>query len=94
MNSRITSVTVHLDGTPDQVTLHDSKGLYPVLQIGSALTLHIDQTPTETLLAVAAALVEAAEARDTAADVADQVAAEDGVRHIGVPYQRNGSVAA
>lgn len=27
-------------------------------------------------------------------DVADQVAAEDGVRHIGVPYQRSGSVAA
>ncbi|MEU8623232.1 hypothetical protein [Streptomyces sp. NPDC048669] len=30
---------------------------------------------------------------DDTADVADQVAAEDGVRHIGVPYQR-GSVAA
>lgn len=30
---------------------------------------------------------------DDTADVADQVAAEDGVRHIGVPYQR-GAVAA
>lgn len=31
---------------------------------------------------------------DDTVDVADQVAAEDGVRHIGVPYQRSGSVAA
>lgn len=31
---------------------------------------------------------------DDTADVADQVAAEDGVRHIGIPVQRTGSVAA
>lgn len=31
---------------------------------------------------------------DDTAEVAAQVAAEDGVRHIGVPVQRDGSVAA
>ncbi|MGW2594836.1 hypothetical protein ACWCXC_31850 [Streptomyces sp. NPDC001515] len=31
---------------------------------------------------------------DDEPDVAAQVAAEDGVRHIGAPVQRNGSVAA
>ncbi|MCX5138374.1 hypothetical protein [Streptomyces sp. NBC_00338] len=31
---------------------------------------------------------------DDLVDVADQVAAEDGVRRIGIPTQRNGSVAA
>ncbi|MFE9777797.1 hypothetical protein ACFYPA_06520 [Streptomyces sp. NPDC005775] len=93
MNSHITNVTVHLDGTPDQVTLYDAAGPFPVVQIGSAMTLHVDQTPTETLLAFAAALTEAAEARNADTDVAAQVAAEDGVRSIGIPVQRS-AVAA
>lgn len=84
------NVTIHLDGA-DEITLHD--GEFPVLQIGTALTMHLDEAPAETLLAVAAALTALADACATVLDVAAQVAAEDGVRFVGVPYQR-GPVAA
>ncbi|MBT3077568.1 MULTISPECIES: hypothetical protein [Streptomyces] len=39
------------------------------------------------------ALDEEREARDRAADVADEVAAEDGYRFVGVPYQRGTEAA-
>lgn len=80
-----TNVTIHLDGA-DEITVHD--GEFPVLQIGTALTMHLDEAPAETLLAVAAALTELATTRLTDLDVADQVAAEDGFRFVGVPYVR------
>lgn len=70
---------------------------YPTLRIGNSLGLDVTDASPEVLRKLAAAaeeLADWAEARDIAAKVADQVAAEDGVRHIGVPVQRHGSVAA
>lgn len=90
----IPHVDVHLDSAADQVLLHGAPGSYPHLTIGTELTVHLDQASTATLQAVIDRLTEAVEAREQAAEVAAQVAAEDGVRHIGVPVQRNGSVAA
>lgn len=85
----ISNVTVHLDSAADQVLLHDAAGPYPVLQIGTELTVILDQASTATMQAIIDRLTEAVEARDAAAEVPAQVAAEDGVRLISVPYQRD-----
>lgn len=85
----ISNVTVHLDAAADGVLLHDAAGPYPVLQVGTELTVHLDQAPTATLQALIDRLTEAVAAREAAAEVPAQVAAEDGVRRIGVPYQRD-----
>ncbi|MFJ8923924.1 hypothetical protein ACIREK_31155 [Streptomyces sp. NPDC102415] len=85
----ISNVTVFLNMAADKVVLHDAAGQYPVLQFGSELTMLLDQAPTDTLQAIIDRLTEAVEARDAAAEVPNQVAAEDGVRHIGVPVQRD-----
>lgn len=61
--TRVTSTTVWLDGGPDEIRLYLQEGGHSVLQLGSALTVHLGFAPTETLLAVAAALTEAAEQR-------------------------------
>ncbi|MET9517485.1 hypothetical protein [Streptomyces sp. NPDC002994] len=61
--TRVTSTTVWLDGGPDEIHLHIQEGGHTVLQIGNAITVHLGFAPTETLLAVAAALTQAAEQR-------------------------------
>ncbi|MEU1087702.1 hypothetical protein ABZ401_12880 [Streptomyces sp. NPDC005892] len=66
------------------------------LKIGSGVTIDATDASLDLLREIAAAasdLVDWAEDRERAADVPNQVAAEDGVRSIGVPYQR-GPVAA
>lgn len=66
------------------------------LRIGGNLLVDVTDASLEQLdqLAnVAADLADLRRARYQTAEIPDQVAAEDGVRHIGVPYQR-GSVAA
>ncbi|MDX3183572.1 hypothetical protein PV334_20200 [Streptomyces sp. ME02-7008A-1] len=89
----VSNVTIHLAHGPEQLVLHDASGPFPVLQFGSELTMHLDQTPTDTLQAVIDLLTKAVEARDAAATVPAEVAGEDGVRWIGVPQQRQGAAA-
>ncbi|MDX3328845.1 hypothetical protein PV405_29995 [Streptomyces sp. ME02-6979-3A] len=65
---------------------------YATLRIGNALGLDVADASPEVLREIAAAAEELAawaEARDAAAEVPNQVAAEGGVRTIGVPYQRD-----
>ncbi|MGH3585036.1 MAG: hypothetical protein ACRDQ0_01830 [Pseudonocardia sp.] len=85
----ISNVTIHLTTPPEHLALHNAAGPYPLLQFGTELTLHLDQTPTGTLNALVDLLTKAVEARDAAADVPAQVAAEDGVRTIGIPFQQD-----
>ncbi|MFI9618064.1 hypothetical protein ACIG8S_04010 [[Kitasatospora] papulosa] len=89
----VSNVTIHLAHGPEQLVLHDASGPFPVLQFGSELTVHLDQTPTDTLQAVIDLLTKAVEAREEAAGVPAQVAGEDGVRWIGVPAQRTEAAA-
>ena len=93
----ISNVTVHLTQTPGQVVLHDAAGPYPALQLGSELTLLLDQAPTATMQAVIDQLTKAIAARTEAdAPVTGPQAktlAEDTVRWIGVPQQRGEAAA-
>ena len=89
----ISNATMHLTMGPEQLALHDAAGPFPVLQFGSVLTMHLDQTPTDTLQAAIDLLTKAVEAREKAAGVSAQVAGEDGVRWIGIPQQRQGAAA-
>ncbi|MGW0780402.1 hypothetical protein [Streptomyces sp. NPDC002913] len=94
----IPNVTIHLDSDADKVLLHDAAGPYPTLQIGTELTMLLDQAPTATMQAVIDQLAKAIAARaeaDTAPAAAPQVeqAAEDTVRWIGVPQQRGEAAA-
>ncbi|MFG3173717.1 hypothetical protein ACGFZC_01435 [[Kitasatospora] papulosa] len=89
----ISNATMHLDIPPEQLALHDASGPFPVLQFGSELTMHLDQTPTDTMQAVIDLLTKVVETRDAAAKVPAEVAGEDGVRWIGVPQQRQGAAA-
>ncbi|MDQ0792057.1 hypothetical protein [Streptomyces sp. B1I3] len=89
----LTNVVMHLDMRADKVVLHDANGPYPALQFGSEFTMLLEQAPTATMQAIIDRLTEAVEARETAAEVPSQVAAEDGIRFIGVPYQRTGRAA-
>ncbi|KAA6203641.1 hypothetical protein F2B00_03210 [Streptomyces parvus] len=69
---------------------------FATLRVGNALGIDVVDASPEVLRKLAAGfeeLAEWAEARDASADVADEVAAEDGVRSIGVPFKR-GPVAA
>ncbi|WP_328903211.1 hypothetical protein OHR86_27820 [Streptomyces sp. NBC_00441] len=94
--SRITgAIGVSVDGD-DRVDVVYTPGyqgrVYPTLRIGNSLGLDVTGASPEVLRQIAEAAEELAgwaEERDTAA----QVAAEDGVRSIGVPAQR-GQVAA
>jgi hypothetical protein len=94
----ISNVTVHLTQTPEQVVLYDAAGPYPALQVGSELTLLLDQAPTATMQAVIEQLTKAIAAR-TEADTAPvtgpqaKTLAEDTVRWIGVPQQRGEAAA-
>lgn len=66
--------------------------VYPTLRIGNSLGLDVADASPEVLRQLAEAAEELAEWAEER-DVAAQVAAEDGVRSIGVPVQR-GQVAA
>ena len=64
---------------------------FATLRIGNALGIDVADASPEVLRQIAAAADELAdwcEAQDAAAEVPNQVAAEDGVRSIGVPYTR------
>lgn len=81
----------------DPIELHTGTNGRTYIRIGRSLKVDVTDASIDQLrrLAnVADDLVAMREARDDTADVAAQVAAEDGVRHIGIPVQRNGSVAA
>lgn len=97
--SRITGaigVSVDADDAVKVVYTTGSQGrVYPTLRIGNGLGLDVADASPEVLRRLADAaeeLAEWAEERD-ATDVAAQVAAEDGVRSIGIPAQP-GRVAA
>ena len=60
---RVLHVTLALEGGPEQVVLAEPRPDIHTLQLGTALTLLLDEAPTETLLAAAAALTRAAAAR-------------------------------
>lgn len=80
----------------DPIELQTGTNGRTYIRIGRSLKVDVTDASIDQLrrLAnVADDLVAMREDRDTA-DVAAQVAAEDGVRHIGIPHQRNGSVAA
>jgi len=94
--SRITGaigVSVDGDDRGEVVYAEGYRGrVYPTLRIGNSLGLDVTDASPEVLRQLrdaAEELMEWAEARDLAA----QVTAEDGVRHIAVPVQR-GQVAA
>lgn len=94
--SRITGaigVSVDADDSVEVVYTEGYRGrVYPTLRIGNSLGLDVTGASPEVLRQIAEAaeeLAEWAEKRDLAA----QVAAEDGVRHIAVPVRR-GQVAA
>jgi len=94
----ISNVTVHLTQTPGQVVLYDAAGPYPALQVGSELTLLLDQASTATMQAVIDQLSKAIAARaeaDATSAVGPQgeTPAEDTVRWIGVPQQRGEAAA-
>lgn len=61
--SKILHTTMLLEGPPNEVVLAEPRCGYEALQIGTSLTVLLDRAPTETLLAVAAALTQAAENR-------------------------------
>lgn len=74
----------------------ETEGTRTFLRLGAALRIEVTDASLDQLdkLAdVAADLADLRRERDRAAEVADQVAAEDGVRSIGIPAQR-GQVAA
>ena len=56
------NVTIHLGGEPTDVVLTGIFGLYPVLQIGTALTMHLDTASPAVLRMMATALNRAADA--------------------------------
>ncbi|MGY4901126.1 hypothetical protein [Streptomyces sp. 900116325] len=79
----------------DPIETRISSGSHAYLWIGTALNIDVtDASPQQLrrLADVASDLADWREQCDAAADVADQVAAEDGVRTIGIPRQR-GEVA-
>ncbi|MFE9855504.1 hypothetical protein [Streptomyces sp. NPDC005780] len=99
--SRVTGVVGVSLAADDQVETAYRTGYegreFATLRIGNALGIDVVDASPEVLRRIAAAAEELAdwrEEQDARADVAAQVAAEDGVRHIGVPVQRDGSVAA
>lgn len=63
MSAHVTAVTVHLDGSPDDTRLHIHPEGYHVLQIGSALTVHLDEASPELLRGIASALCAVADNR-------------------------------
>ncbi|MFE5958962.1 hypothetical protein [Streptomyces rubiginosohelvolus] len=80
----------------DQIISRISAGGDAYLWIGLALNINVTNASPEQLRRLAQVAEDLAawrEDRDRAADVADEVAAEDGVRSISVPIQR-GPVAA
>ncbi|MFE7485553.1 hypothetical protein [Streptomyces sp. NPDC057552] len=98
--SRVTGVVgVSIDAT-DKIETAYRTGYqgrqFATLRVGNALGIDVVDASPEVLRQLVAGfeeLAEWAEARDAAADVADQVAAEDGVRSIGVPYKRGTEAA-
>lgn len=64
MNAHITNATVHLDGDPSDIQVHNLAGPYPVLQVGTALTVHLGQADPGFLYALAGALTQAADIRN------------------------------
>jgi hypothetical protein len=68
--SKVLNSTVLLTGSPDDVTLAEHRPGYQTLQIGSALTLHLDMAPADLLRAIGAAFYEAADEKNEAAIVA------------------------
>ncbi|MBQ1118476.1 hypothetical protein [Streptomyces sp. C3-3] len=89
----MTTITLSWGDRP--IALEDEDGK-TFLRIGAALRVDVTDASLDQLdrLAdVAADLADHQRDRYQAVDVADQVAAEDGHRFVGVPYQR-GSVAA
>jgi len=94
--SRVTGVvgvSIDADDVSETAYRTGHKGAqYATLRIGNALGIDVTDASPEVLRRIAAAAEELAtwaEARDAAAKVPVQVAAEDGVRLIGVPYQRD-----
>lgn len=83
-----TTITLSWGDRPIALETEDGKTF---LRIGAALRVDVTDASVDQLdrLAdVAADLAEMQRDRYRAADIADQVAAEDGVRFVGVPFQR------
>ncbi|MEU2403339.1 hypothetical protein ABZ609_03300 [Streptomyces rubiginosohelvolus] len=75
----------------DEITTRVNEYQQASIRFGFALTMDVTDAPPEQLRRLAQVAEDLAawrEERDRAADVADEVAAEDGVRSIGVPIQR------
>lgn len=80
----------------DEITTRINEYKQASIRFGFALTMDVTDASPEQLRRLAQVAEDLAawrEERDRVADVADEVAAEDGVRSIGVPIQR-GPVAA
>ncbi|MFJ3084648.1 hypothetical protein ACIPJG_33530 [Streptomyces halstedii] len=87
VSSRLLAAAVH--------EAHTQLDTAHALDVSDALAVVRSQASLAAALRwVLWALDEEWTAADTAADIPNQVAAEDGVRTIGVPYQRTGQVAA
>ncbi|MFE7237258.1 hypothetical protein [Streptomyces sp. NPDC057580] len=81
----------------DPIETRISAGGDAYLWIGLALNINVTNASPEQLrrlAEVAQDLADWREAQNAAAEVANEVAAEDGVPSIGVPYQRRGEQVA
>ncbi|MEU2996827.1 hypothetical protein ABZ684_04520 [Streptomyces sp. NPDC006995] len=80
----------------DRPIVLETEGNRTFLRLGAAQRIEVTEASLDQLdqlAEVAADLADYQRDRHRAADVADQVAAEDGHRFVGVPFQR-GPVAA
>ncbi|TXS48901.1 hypothetical protein [Streptomyces sp. OR43] len=78
----------------DPIALETGTNGRTFIRIGRALKVDVTDASLDQLRRLANVADDLVAVREARADVAAQVAAEDGVRHIGIPVQRNGSVAA
>lgn len=61
--TRIANITAIVNGPAESVLLCESTPSYPVIQIGSELTLLVGNASAETLLAISLAFAKAADLR-------------------------------
>ncbi|MFI8872394.1 hypothetical protein [Streptomyces sp. NPDC055243] len=67
-NTRIVHVSAFLDGAPDSVRVDHYDG-QPVLQVGDALTLHLEHATPELLFRIASVLADTAAEKQVALSV-------------------------
>ncbi|MFG3136046.1 hypothetical protein ACGFZA_07465 [Streptomyces sp. NPDC048211] len=78
----------------DPIELETGTNGRTYIRIGRVLRVEVTEASIDQLRQLANVADDLVAMREARAEVASQVAAEDGVRRIGVPTQRNGSVAA